>query len=434
MTGLEYKKQIYTVSQINKYIKQLLESDFLLKDICIKGEISNCKYHSKGHIYFSLKDETGVISAVMFASKTSSLKMRLEDGKSVVVTGSLGVYEPGGRYQIYASKVEEAGQGDLFKKFLELKEKLEESGMFAPEYKKPIPKFAMKIGVATSETGAVIQDIRNVAKRRNPYCKIFLYPVAVQGEAAKQSIVKGIEKLDSMGLDVIIIGRVGGSIEDLWAFNEEEVARAIFECDTPIISAVGHETDFTIADFVADLRAPTPSAAAELAVFSYDDFERRLGDYSYALNVGIDNKTAAYRKTIGEYKLALERLSPVRQIDAHKKLLIEKRHELVQLMNEELEFTKRQLETNKQTIDLSMSDLLRASKEKLFVKAAALEGLSPLARLSAGYAYASLENGQTLKSIEQVKKEDKIILNVKDGEIKAEVIEKRSIHGTGKTD
>lgn len=429
MSSLEYKKQIYTVGQINTYIKQLIESDFLLKNICIKGELSNCKYHSGGHIYFSLKDETGVISAVMFKSKAASLKIRLKDGMQVVVTGSLGVYEPGGRYQIYASKIEEAGQGDLFKKFAELKEKLEESGMFASEYKKPIPKFAMKIGVVTSETGAVIQDIRNVALRRNPYCKIFLYPAIVQGENAKQSIVKGLKKLDSMELDVIITGRGGGSIEDLWAFNEEEVARAIFSCSTPVISAVGHETDFTIADFVADLRAPTPSAAAELAVFSYDEFQRKLADISYTLGVSMDGKLAQCKKELADFKFSLEKLSPGRQIEVHKKLIAQMKQELEKLMSAQTESTRNLLEKHKQTLDIQMQNAVRSAKEALSVKTATLEGLSPLKRLSAGYAYVACEDGKTLKSIKQIDKGDRITLSVTDGEALAEVIEKRDSNG-----
>ena len=258
---------VYTVGQVNSYIKNMFAEDFALRSISIKGEISNCKYHSSGHIYFSLKDKNAVIACVMFKSNTKGLDFRLTEGQSVVATGTVSVYERDGKYQLYAEKITSDGAGDLHKKFEELKKELEEMGMFAPEYKKPIPKYAMNIGIVTAATGAAIQDIINISTRRNPYVQLNLYPSLVQGASAAPDIVNGIRCLDNMGMDVIIVGRGGGSIEDLWAFNEEIVARAVFECNTPVISAVGHETDTTIIDYVADRRAPTPSAAAELAVF-----------------------------------------------------------------------------------------------------------------------------------------------------------------------
>ena len=262
-------KNIYSVGQVNRYVKNMFTQDFVLQKVYVKGEVSNCKYHPSGHIYFSLKDETGVLSCVMFAGQRRGLAFRMKNGDKVVAGGSVDVYERDGRYQLYAREITLEGAGALYERFLALKEELEEMGMFAQEYKQPIPHFIHRLGVVTAPAGAAVQDIRNISLRRNPYLQLILYPALVQGEGAADSIVQGIRMLDQVGVDVIIVGRGGGSIEDLWAFNEEKVARAIFECNTPVISAVGHETDFTIADFVADMRAPTPSAAAELAV---DDF------------------------------------------------------------------------------------------------------------------------------------------------------------------
>ena len=250
-------------------MRNMFTQDYFLQKLQVKGEVSNCKYHTSGHIYFSLKDETGTLSCVMFAGQRKGLAFRMKDGDQVVVAGTIDVYQRDGRYQMYAREITLEGAGDLYRRFLLLKQELEEMGMFAQEYKQEIPRFVKRLGVVTAPTGAAVQDIRNISLRRNPYLQIVLYPALVQGEGAPESIMKGIRILDGLDLDVIIVGRGGGSIEDLWAFNDERVARAIFECQTPVISAVGHETDFTIADFVADLRAPTPSAAAELAVFDY---------------------------------------------------------------------------------------------------------------------------------------------------------------------
>ena len=249
----------------------------MLRQVSIKGEVSNCKYHTSGHIYFTIKDAGAAMNAIMFAgSRAAGLSFHMKEGDQVIVTGSVEVYEKTGAYQLYAKKIELDGEGNLYLKFEQLKHELEEMGMFAAEYKQPIPRYAGRIGVVTAPTGAAVQDIRNVSSRRNPYVQVILYPTLVQGEGAADSIVKGIQTLDAMNLDVIIVGRGGGSIEDLWAFNEEIVARAIFDCRTPIISAVGHETDWTIADFVSDRRAPTPSAAAELAVSDYRQTLERL--------------------------------------------------------------------------------------------------------------------------------------------------------------
>ncbi|MBR5932125.1 MAG: exodeoxyribonuclease VII large subunit [Lachnospiraceae bacterium] len=393
-------RNIYSVKQVNSYIKRMLDDDFILRNIYIQGEVSNCKYHSTGHIYFSLKDASGVIPAVMWKSDASSLKFRLEDGMQIIVHGSISVYEAGGRYQIYARSAEEAGKGDLAAQFEELKKKLEEMGYFSEEYKKEVPRFSLRIGVVTAETGAVIRDIYNVAKRRNPYCQILLYPAKVQGDGAAETIAKGISYLDKSDVDVIIIGRGGGSMEDLWAFNEEMVAQAIFQCNKPVISAVGHETDFTIADFVADLRAPTPSAAAELAVFDYALFEKELADYRYSLNLYANHKLDRIRDEIKRYRLTIETLSPQNQLLQKKQYLTDKSSRLEDLMEREV----------------------RDRKERLAVRSEHLLGLSPLKRLSEGYSFATDPSGNALKSIRQVKIDDNIRIRVTDGNIDAAVI------------
>lgn len=398
-------RRVYTVSQVNSYVKRLFEDDFILRGIYIRGELSNCKYHSSGHIYFSLKDERGVISAVMWRSDAARLRFRLEDGKQVIVHGSLTVYEAGGKYQIIARSVEDAGIGDLAARFEELKKKLEEMGMFAQEYKKQIPAYSLRIGVVTSETGAVIRDIWNVASRRNPYCQILLYPAAVQGEGAAEQIAAGIDFLDRMHVDTIIIGRGGGSMEDLWAFNEETVARAIFRCETPVISAVGHETDFTIADFAADRRAPTPSAAAELAVFDYYQFEKDLSDWKYTLKLHLDRNLDEKRHLVRNYGLKIETLSPKNQLLQKKQGLQEKADQIESL------FTGK----------------LNEAKQRRALLAERLSGQSPLKRLSAGYAYAQDKDGRALRSISQVKEGDPVRIHVTDGTLDAQVMKKQEV-------
>ena len=283
-------RNVYTVRQVNAYIKNMFTQDFMLNRIYVKGEVSNCKYHTSGHIYFSLKDESGTIACIMFAGQRNGLGFRMQDGQQVIVLGSVTTYERDGKYQLYAREIILDGAGLLHERFEALKKELGEMGMFAAEYKQPIPKYAKRIGIVTAPTGAAIRDIMNISARRNPYVQLVLYPALVQGEGAAESIVKGISMLETQSVDVIIVGRGGGSIEDLWAFNEEIVARAIFHCTVPIISAVGHETDTTIADYVADLRAPTPSAAAELAVFEYREVEEAMESMKLRLKKGMFQK------------------------------------------------------------------------------------------------------------------------------------------------
>lgn len=391
---------VYSVGQINTYIKNMFQQDFLLNRVYIRGEVSNCKYHTSGHIYFSLKDATGTMACVMFAGQRKGLAFRMKDGDNVVVGGSISIYERDGKYQLYAKEISLEGAGILYERFLALKNELEEMGMFDRQYKQPIPKYAKKVGVVTAPTGAAIQDIRNISYRRNPYVQLILYPALVQGSGAKESIVRGIEYLDQLNLDVIIVGRGGGSIEDLWAFNEECVARAIFNCRTPIISAVGHETDVTIADYVADLRAPTPSAAAELAICDVRELMSSIEEYERKLEHIMGDKIILFRTRLEQYQNSLRYLSPQNQIREKRQYLMDLEAELQRGMTGQISAKRQQLE--------------------LFIHR--FRGLSPLEKLNQGFSYVSDQNGQTIRSISQVEPEDMIQIQVTDGKICAKAV------------
>ncbi|WP_296964408.1 exodeoxyribonuclease VII large subunit [uncultured Eubacterium sp.] len=388
---------IYTVGQVNTYIKQMFSQDFMLANICIKGEISNVTYHSSGHIYFTLKDKTGVISAIMFKGNRNNLKFTLEEGQKVIVLGSVNVFERDGKYQLYAKSITLEGAGLLYQRFEQLKNELSEMGLFDKMYKKPIPKYSLKIGICTAKTGAAIQDIINITKRRNPYVQLYLYSSLVQGAEAAIDIVKGIRYLDSLSLDVIIVGRGGGSIEDLWAFNEEIVAKAIFDCNTPIISAVGHETDTTIADYVADLRAPTPSAAAEIAVFDYNEYLLNITRYKQLLLSQMVNKISNTRNNLKYIQTKLNLYNPINQLNTKKQYS----DELYTRLND------------------AFNSLFTNRKHMLAIYAEKLNGLSPLNKISKGFAYFTNDKGEAINSVKQVNVGDDVMLTVKDGQIKA---------------
>ena len=337
-------KNVYTVRQVNAYIKNMFVQDYMLNRIYVKGEISNCKYHTSGHIYFSLKDESGAIACVMFAGDRRGLSFRMQEGQKVIVLGSISVYERDGKYQLYAKEIILDGEGALYQQYARLKRELEEMGMFAQEYKQPIPVYSRTVGVVTAPTGAAIRDIMNITARRNPCVQLILYPALVQGEQAAPGIVRGIRMLDAYGVDVIIVGRGGGSIEDLWAFNEEEVARAIFACRTPVISAVGHETDTTIADLVADLRAPTPSAAAELAVTDYRQLMSGMELFRNQLADRLEQKISRYRQRLQHEKLRLMYVSPQYKLNARKQYLSELSDRFAQEMDRKLTDRKHRLQ------------------------------------------------------------------------------------------
>lgn len=393
---------VYTVRQVNTYIKNMFTQDFMLNRIYVKGEVSNCKYHTSGHIYFSLKDESGTIACVMFAGQRGGLSFRMKEGQQVIVFGAVSVYERSGAYQLYAREIRLDGDGVLYERFQALKRELEEMGMFAPEYKQPIPKFAGTVGIVTAPTGAAVRDIMNISARRNPYVQLLLYPAQVQGEGAKESIVRGIHMLEKKNVDVIIVGRGGGSIEDLWAFNEEMVARAIFECRVPVISAVGHETDTTIADYAADLRAPTPSAAAELAVWDYAQYAEFLRGGRHKLMRLMQQKLELYRLKEKELRARLSYLHP-------EVILRERRNRAV-----EIEDGLRRL----------MEYRLQSEKHRLAILMERLKGVSPLEKLSQGYAFLEQETEggrQAVRSVKQVQEGDRLSVYVADGIIQAAV-------------
>lgn len=393
-------KKAYTVAQVNSYIKNMFIQDYLLQSLLVKGEVSNCKYHSSGHIYFTLKDEKGTIACVMFAGNRGGLDFVMKEGQQVVVEGSIDVYERDGKYQLYARKITQDGAGNLYERFEQLKRELAERGMFAQEYKQPIPAYARTIGIVTASTGAAVQDIIQIASRRNPYVQLILYPAIVQGDAAAESIVKGIRALEKYGVDVIIAGRGGGSIEDLWAFNEEAVAQAIFDCSIPVISAVGHETDTTIADFVADLRAPTPSAAAELAVYDIRLLFDRLADYETALQHGMRQRILWQRSRLDRYRMRLQHGSP-------ESLLRENRMHSLQL---------------EERLGYAMNRRLQNSRHRLAVYLEKMKGCSPLNRLNQGFSYVENAKGDCITKVEQVHLKDRLTIRVSNGQIEAEVL------------
>ncbi len=395
--------QISSVSQVNMYIKNMFMRDYRLNDISVKGEISNCKYHSSGHIYFTIKDKTSQLSCVMFASMRKNLEFKLEEGQSVIVDGNISVYERDGKYQLYARNITKEGFGKLYEEYEKLKKRLLEEGLFDKSKKRKIPAYAAKIGVVTARTGAVIQDICNVSNRRNPYVQIILYPAKVQGTGAAETIIKGIKYFEKTDVDTIIIGRGGGSIEDLWAFNDEKLARVIAGCRKPIISAVGHETDTTIADYAADLRAPTPSAAAELAVYSYRETVIALREAGHSLRWQMENILKIKKMKLAGYITVIQHESPKNLINDRRMFVADMQEKMENLMRQKLISSKHQLE--------------------LYIQE--MKGLSPLYKLQGGYAFVSDESGKNIKSVDELEKGEQINLAFKDGYAKAVISSKK---------
>lgn len=393
--------QVYSVSAINQYIKNMFSREYALSVVFVKGEISNCKYHSSGHIYFTLKDRSSAIACVMFAGDRRGLDFRLSDGQEVVIGGTISVYERDGKYQLYAKKITLAGDGVLYEKYEQLKKKLEQKGYFEESHKKSLPRFVKRVGIVTAETGAAIQDMINISSRRNPYVQLILYPAKVQGEGASDTIVRGIQCLDKLGVDVIIVGRGGGSIEDLWAFNEENTAQAIYECRTPVVSAVGHETDTTIADYVADLRAPTPSAAAELVVYEVRSVLEELYLYKERMLRNIFDRSDAAKQALLYREKQLKIYNPGNQV-------IQKRQYVADMEDK---------------LFKQMEKILGDSKYKLNVLAGRLDGMSPLKRLESGFAYVSGQDGKMIDRVERVAPGDRVDITLADGTVKTEVLE-----------
>ncbi len=410
---------VYTVAQINLYIKNMFANDYLLRNVQIKGELSNVKYHSSGHIYFTLKEDGSSINGVMFRqAQTQGLDFTLENGQSVQITGNVAVYERDGRYQIYAKKIDLDGKGNLYEAYELLKQRLYEEGLFEFEHKKEIPQFPGKVGIVTAGTGAAIQDIRNIAKRRNPYVQLYLYPAKVQGEGAAESIVSGIKALDDMGLDTIIIGRGGGSIEDLWAFNEECVARAIYDAHTPIISGTGHEIDNTIADYVADLRAPTPSAACELAIPDIMELVGRLLRYESALKQSMEQKLRIIRQQNALLFTRLQSLSPSAKLEKQSiclnalEIRLQNVSPMIRLKNDKIYLD---------TLQDRLCQLMEAQKKKVCYQyellRSKLDALSPTAKLAGGYGYIESENGEPICSVMDIMEQESFTVTVWDGKI-----------------
>lgn len=398
-------KHVYSVTQVNSYIRNMFTQDFMMQSIRIRGEVSNCKYHSSGHIYFTLKDGRAAMACVMFAGSRSGLAFRMQEGQQVIVDGSVDVYERDGRYQLYAREITRDGVGFLYEQFEKLKTELEELGMFAPEYKRPIPRYARTLGVVTAPTGAAVRDIIQIASRRNAGVQIILYPAIVQGEQAAASIIRGVRALAAFSVDVIIVGRGGGSIEDLWAFNEREVAQAIFDCPIPVISAVGHETDTTIADLVADLRAPTPSAAAELAVWELSAVEDKMEEYAAALLRAMLDRCARYRSRAQTMGALLRAGSPAGRL---------KQNRMYVLRLEEW-------------LQAAMWERLGRARHRFALTTEKLRGLSPLDKLSQGFSWVMDEAGRGVSDVELVEPGRLLTIHMKNGIVRARAEEKEKV-------
>ena len=411
-----------TVTQLTRYIKYKIDNDVHLNEVFLKGEISNFKAHSRGHFYFTLKDENSRVNAIMFASSTRNIKFTPQDGMKVLVTGKISVFESTGAYQIYVNEMLEDGVGNLYIAFEQLKKKLELEGLFDTSYKKRIPKIPSKIGVITAPTGAAIKDIISTIKRRWPLTEVYLFPALVQGEDAKEDIVRQIKRADQYGLDTLIVGRGGGSIEDLWAFNEEIVARAIFECKTPVISAVGHEIDFTISDFVADFRAPTPTGAAEMAVPQLSDVSNYLEQVSIRLKQAISHQIKNYRDRLNDIES--------RNIFKNPMVLYETKEMIFDNLIEKLKYNLIGLaaKKEKELLRVKNSYVLQRPYQMLDKKSnyylqlvSKLETLSPLLTLQRGYTI-SRKDGKVVDSCKKIKKGDIVEVSFRDGDIKTEVL------------
>lgn len=411
-----------TISQLTRYIKYKIDNDVNLGQVFIKGEISNFKAHSRGHYYFTLKDETSRINAIMFASQTKTLKFMPEDGMKVLVTGKISVYEATGGYQIYVSEMIEDGVGNLYVAYEQLKKKLEKEGLFDTSKKKKIPRIPTKIGVITAPTGAAIRDILSTIKRRFPLTEVLLFPALVQGKEAASSIVSQIKNAENYDIDTLIVGRGGGSIEDMWCFNEEEVAYAIYNCKIPVISAVGHEIDFTIADFVADLRAPTPTGAAELAVPNEKDVLEYINQLKIRSQKVASNKIEFLNQKLKEITNKYILKNPIsiyevkeQQFDA----IIEKlKFNIVNLYNFK---EKRYLNIKSSYIFKNPEKLIEKNTNKYLQVLSKLETLSPLLTIKRGYSIAK-KDGKVVTSCNDLKKDDKITIELKDGTVNSLVL------------
>ena len=425
---------VLTVTQLTSYLQRSVRADAFLRYVSIRGEISNCKYHYTGNIYFTLKDAGSQISCVMFHDdRQSGLRFAMKDGDSVIVTGRVDIYVRNGVYQLYARSIEKAGRGALYEQYEKLKAQMQAAGLFDEAHKKPLPPYPKSIGVVTASTGAAVHDIISVSRRRNPYIQIVFCPAQVQGKGAAHSIAAGIRALDRYGVDVIIAGRGGGSFEDLWEFNEPEAVYAFYNCKTPIISATGHETDFTLGDFAADKRAPTPSAAAELAVPDIRSVLDEIREYGRRLDAAIGSRLDAYRRQTEHYRKVVHSYSPERQLDERKKRLARLKDEMEMMMTHHISDARQNLDVLGMRLDSDMDAHMTAAKNTAALYAQKLEGRAPGRALARGYAYVTDQDGRGISSIAQVEAGDRISIAVTDGDIKASV-EKAEPAGKDRTD
>ena len=415
------KDKYLTVGALTRYIKYKIDNDKHLKTVFLKGEISNFKMHSTGHMYFSIKDETSKINAIMFSRDAKNVTFEPKEGTKVLVVGRISVYESTGNYQIYVSEMIEDGVGNLYIAFEKLKEKLSKEGLFDDKYKKKIPKMPKKIGIITAPTGAAIKDILSTIKRRYPVCETILFPSLVQGDNAKEDIVKNLKIANTYDLDVIILGRGGGSIEDLWPFNEEIVAREIFASKIPIISAVGHEVDFTIADFVADLRAPTPTGAAEMAVPNMIDIINHIKQLTIRLNESLNKKIKLEKINLEKSKNSIVIKNPMIMIDNKKQKIDLIKESVIRILNLKLENNKNKIEKIKQNYILNNPEVIYKEKQnKLSNLIEKLELVNPLGVLKRGYSITKQDN-KVITKIKDIKKTKPLIIKLQDGDIETEI-------------
>ncbi|MCI9585851.1 MAG: exodeoxyribonuclease VII large subunit [Bacilli bacterium] len=410
-----------SISAITRYLKAKFDLDDNLKSVFLKGEISNFKAHTSGHLYFSLKDEGSKINAIMFSRNAAKINFKPVDGTKVLVSGRISVYEPTGNYQIYVDDMEEDGVGNLYVAYEKLKQDLEKEGLFKQEHKKIIPRFPKKVGVITASTGAAVRDIITTIERRFPICEIILFPTLVQGENAKEDIVKNIKRAEDYDLDVLIVGRGGGSIEDLWAFNEEIVARAIYNCTIPTISAVGHEIDFTISDFVSDLRAPTPTAAAEMAVPNIIDLEKHIGQLNIRLKESIIKKVKYQKLYLDSIKNSFVIKNPMIMYENKKQTIDLMQNKIKDLVLRKIEKTEEKLNNIKNSYVFTKPEILyQNEKQTIKIIIEKLELLNPLNTLNRGYSI-TYSDGKVIKDIKDVK--DTVTIKLYNGSFKAKVIE-----------
>lgn len=418
------RPSVYSVEQVNKYIKDLICQDFMLGSICVLGEISNCKYSTSGHIYFTLKDDKSNIDCVMFASAARSLKFKLERGKSVIVSGRVDVYEASGRYQLYAQSIEDAGAGDLNAQYEALKARLEEMGMFAEEYKKPIPKYIRTLGVVTAETGAVIHDIMTTVARRNPTIQIILVPAQVQGEGAASTIIDGIHTLEKMGVDAMIVGRGGGSIEDLWCFNDEELAMAVFNCSVPIVSAVGHESDVTIIDYVADRRAATPTAAAEICAWLLDDTLKYVDDLARQMRRSVLDRVDRCRARADGLRGRIKAGSPQHKLETNRIKADAFAEKYYNSVTRRLDGYKNRLSAFSLVRLTELANTrVQVNKNKMAILAGRIDAASPMKKLASGYSLVT-DSDNKIAKYDNVSIGDELTVHMLDGDVRASVTQK----------